>query len=505
MSFMKKYIYYTFFVLSILGQEMYAQTDIIPAGAFTTAAYATGGSSQHKDKVLWLTWGAQSKTDTYGKHNVNVVNGTASYAKIDLGGGRYLKIAAVISNLEALKNIQTGTDFWGRPIYEYKWVNINSNEKYLNSYGPGNYSGDSMDDMYNIGGTGSSNKLISGLRNTINSGEVRFKITAKATIEDKAVRLSGMVLGDAESLASGESFYAEGSGEWTIVDLRKNLSAGNYKVKKTNSGSNQKLEFISGNDNNTGAVAFMTFNEDAYKGNSYEVEFDVYLKGGGLTAIALGLIPPSLDMGDAPESYGNAMHMLEAYVPTEDNVPINREVNLNTRNYTEGTLKAGTNNYLGSTAADADIQPMFSKDAKGDDDTGSAGPYEEDAWPEQLRRFSHKLFYKKGDKIEADITYSAFRDGYISGWIDFNQNGVFDDNERVSVKAVKADKGTVKMIWTVPQSRVIRSTYVRLRFGYNESEVKVPTGIATGGEIEDHKIYILGPARTNSSLPNKSR
>ncbi|MGL4583091.1 MAG: CshA/CshB family fibrillar adhesin-related protein, partial [Flavobacterium sp.] len=375
-----------------------AQTDIIPAGAFTTAAYATGGSSQHKDKVLWLTWGAQSKTDTYGKHNVDIKNGSASYAKIDLGGGRYLKISAVISNLQDYRNLGSN---W-RP--DWQWTN--SSNGVLNSYGPGNYSGDSMDDMYNIGGIGSSNKLISGLRNTINSGEVRFKITAKATIEDQPVRLSGMVLGDAESLASGERFYAEGSGEWTIVDLRKNISAGNYKVKKTNSGSNQKLEFISGNDNNTGAVAFMTFNEDAYKGNSYEVEFDVYLKGGGLTAIALGLIPPSLDMGDAPESYGNAMHMLEAYVPTEDNVPINREVNLNTKNYTEGTLKAGTNNYLGSTAADADIQPMFSKDAKGDDDTGTAGPNEEDAWPESLRRFSHKLFYKKGDKIEADITYS---------------------------------------------------------------------------------------------------
>ena len=487
---MIKSIKYTVFALLLIGQSLFAQTDIIPSNAFTTAAYATGGSSIHKDKVLWLTWGAESKADTYGKHNVDIKNGSASYAKIDLGGGRYLKIAAIINNLE-----YKSRNSW----------NVANNGGYLNSYAPGNYSGDSMDDMYNIGGTDTRNKLINGLRNTKNAGEVRFKIKAKATIDDVPVRLSGMVLGDAESLAGGEYFSAEGYGDWTIVDLKKNLNAGSYIVRKTKNGNKQKLDFTKGNDNNTGAVAFMTFNESAYTGSSYEVEFDVLLKGGGLTAIALGLIPPSLDMGDAPESYGNAFHMLEAYIPTNDNVSIGSNVDLNTRSYQVGTLESGRNNYLGSTPADADTQSMYSKDAKGDDNTGIAGPNEEDAWPVHLRRFSHKLFYKKGDKIEADITYSAFRDGYISGWIDFNQNGKFDEEERITVKADKADKGTVKMIWSVPNNRVIRSTYVRLRFGYNEIEVRVPSGIATGGEVEDHKIYILGPARTNSSLPSKSR
>lgn len=494
---MMKSIKYAVFALLLIGQSLFAQTDIIPSNAFTTAAYATGGSSIHKDKVLWLTWGAESEADTYGKHDVDIKNGSASYAKIDLGGGRFLKIAATISNLQ--EKINEGTNW--RP----KWIWKDSSKGVLNSYAPGNYSGDSMDDMYNIGGTGTKNKLVNGLRNTKVGGEVRFKIKAKATIDDVPVRLSGMVLGDAESLAGGEYFSAEGYGDWTIVDLKKNIDAGSYNVRKTKNGKKQKLDFTSGNDNNTGAVAFMTFNESAYTSSSYEVEFDVLLKGGGLTAISLGLIPPSLDMGDAPESYGNAFHMLEAYIPTNDNVPIDQIVNLNTMDYQVGTLESGINNYLGSTPADADTQSMYSKDAKGDDNTGTAGPNEEDAWPEHLRRFSHKLFYKKGDKIEAEIAYSAFRDGYISGWIDFNQNGEFDDNERVSVKAVKADQGKVKMIWTVPDNRVIRSTYVRLRFGYDQNEVNSPTGIATGGEVEDHKIYILGPARTNSSLPSKSR
>jgi len=507
---MRKYLYIGLLALLLIGSNAYSQ-DIIPKGAFTTAAYATGGSSQHKDKVLWLTWGAQTVNDTYGKHNVRIVNGSASYAKIDLGGGRFLKIAAVISNLQAYKYGITGYNYWNRAIYGNDWFDTDGTD--LNSYAPGNYSGDSMDDMYNIGGTGTRNKLISGLRNTQDKGQVRFKITAKATIEDKPVRLSGMVIGDAESLAVGEEFYAIGSGDWTIVDLQKNLSKGAYEVLKTKDAKGlTKLHFLNGNDKDTGAVAFMTFNEGAYKGNGYEVEIDVYLKGGGLTAIALGLIPPSLDMGDAPESYGDAIHMLESYVPTNDNVQVYREgtssyyaTNLNTKSYEVGNLQSGINNYLGTTAADGDTQKMYSKDALGDDNSGTAGPNEEDAWPEKLRRFSHKLFYKKGDKIEAEIGYTAFKEGWISGWIDFNQNGVFDDDERVTVFAPKADKGSVKMVWTVPVNRVIRSTFVRLRFGYNESEVKSPIGIATGGEVEDHKIYILGPARSNPMLPNKSR
>lgn len=57
----------------------------LPAGKFATAAFATGGSSIYKNNVLWLTWGAQAATDTYGKHNQTLSNGSASYASINMG------------------------------------------------------------------------------------------------------------------------------------------------------------------------------------------------------------------------------------------------------------------------------------------------------------------------------------------------------------------------------------------------------------------------------------
>lgn len=483
---MKKYIYILLGLFFLFANDLYSQC--FPAGDFSTASYATGGESNYKQDVLWLTWGAQSAADIYGKHGVALGNGYKSFGTIHIGDGRYLCVTATISNYRRL-----------------------AGSRDIMSYAPGKYVGDFLDKMYNIGGIGENNKLVNGIM-IEEASEASFTVTCTATIDGVPVRLSGMVLGDAESLAVRENFEASGFGEWTIVDLRRNPTMGSYLIRKTNlNNGKQKIDFVSGNDQNTGAVAFLTFSDNAYAPNTLAVAFDVRLKGGGKTAIGLGLLTPQLDNGDAPKSYGLASHLLEAKVPITDNIPARGEgvynptTNINTMQYVVGGLEDGINNYLGSTAPDVDYELYFSQDAKGDDNTGPAGPNEEDAWPEELRRFSHKLYYKAGDIIEADIPYSAFKDGYISGWIDFNLNGKFDENERVTVPVAKADRGTVKLSWVVPENRVIRSTYVRLRFGYNEQEVKDPKGVAVGGEVEDHKIYILGPTRTNSALPSKSR
>ncbi|SUI97826.1 Uncharacterised protein [Sphingobacterium spiritivorum] len=450
----------------------------LPAGKFATAAFATGGSSIYKNNVLWLTWGAQAATDTYGKHNQTLSNGSASYASINMGGGRYLCIQATISNLVGL----------------------------INSYAPGNYSGDSMDDMYNIGGTGTNNKLVSGIRNTTDGASVSFTLTCKATIDGVPVRLNGMVLGDAESLAAGENFTATASGTWSIVDLKKNTSVtGAYEVRKDNlTGNKQKLSFLRGNDNNTGAVAFLTFNEQAFQGTDLSVSFDVTLKGGGLTAISLGLLPPAIDGGDAPESYGAPLHMIDALNVKYDNIPVNTVVNLNTTSYQVGGLEAPVSGFLGTTGPDADNKPLYSKDAMGDNNDGIAGVNEEDAWPAQYKSFSYKLYYNPNQTITVAIPYKAYRDGYIAGWIDFNQNGVFEASER-AVATATASGTSVNLTWTVPANRVIRSTYVRLRYGYNLNELQLPTGSAVGGEVEDHKIFIQGSAITNPMLPNKGK
>src|SRR5690606_340014 len=147
-------------------------------GQIVTAAVATGGSSVIKERVLWLTWGSTDQTDyPYGRHGRALSEGDKSYASILLGSGQYLCIEAEI------------TDISGGAI---------------NSYAPGNYVGDSMDDLYNIGGTDGDNQLVAGIinRNGGDQSVVTFK--CKATISGKPIRISGLVVADAESLAGGE-------------------------------------------------------------------------------------------------------------------------------------------------------------------------------------------------------------------------------------------------------------------------------------------------------------
>ncbi|WP_316805657.1 CshA/CshB family fibrillar adhesin-related protein [Pedobacter nototheniae] len=451
-----------------------------------TAAFATGGTSKNKNQVLWLTWGstlANVATYPYGRYDQPLVNGSASYASIDVGGGRYLCVQAVISGL-------IGSD--------------------IKSYAPGNYSGDSMDDMYNIGGTGTNNKLINGIRNGTDGGLSTFTVTCTATLDGVPVKLGGMVIGDAESLAAREYFNATADGKWNIVELQKNLSSGAYQIRKVNvtPGTQQRIEFVSGNDNNTAAVSFLTFNQTAYAATTFDVSFSVTLKGGGLTAIALGLLPPGVDGGDAPASYGSPLHMIDALAISSDGISattaLGATTNLNTSAYTPGALIPPVSDFLGTTGPDMDTGPLFSKDAMGDNNNGSAGVNEEDAWPAKYKSFSYKANYMPGNIITAAIPYKGSEDAYISGWIDFNQNGIFEDSERVTV-AAPANQTSVNLTWTVPISRVVRSTYVRLRYAKNQNDLLSPTSATPGGEVEDHKIFIQGPAITNPMLPSKAK
>lgn len=448
----------------------------------TTAAYATGGSSQYISDVLWLTWGSTDAiTHPYGQHDQELNNGSGSYASVHVGGGRYLCVRAAISNLDGL----------------------------ISSYAPGNYIGDHLDDMYNIGGVGAANQLVNGIRNTASGKEVSFTITCSATLDGIPVRIAGLVLGDGESLAPEEYFYVTADGEWTVVELKKNIGQTEYEVLKTHvvegGTTKQRMRFLRGNDNNTAAVSFLTFNESAYDvDNGYEISFDATLKGNGLTAIALGLLTTYIDGGDAPESYGAPVHLFEGLSLSDDNIPLGNTVNLNTESYAPGGLVPPTSAFLGSAGPDADGGPLHSMDARGDDNN-PVPSNEEDAWPIEHKRWSYNATYAPGQVISVQIPYNGNVDAYISGWIDFNRNGIFDEEERCTVRAPINPSGAVTLTWTVPEDRIPSSTYVRLRYAANEDEILSPTSFATGGEVEDHHIYILGPAIANPLLPSKAK
>lgn len=464
-----------FFSLKTSAQACYPNQVI-------TAAYATAGESPYKDKVLWLTWGStldNQSSNPYGTHRQDLSVGNKSRASIHLGGNSYLCVEVEITSISGAA---------------------------VQSYAPGNYSGDSMDKLYNIGGIGSNNRLVCGIINRTNGTTSTISFKAKATLNGLPIRLTGLAIADGESLASSEYIRATANGTWNIVDIRKNTSAGSYNIAKRSAGTNQqRIEFQGGNDRNTGAVAFLEFNQSAYTNTDFSVNFSAELKGGGLTALAIGLLTPTADLGDAPESYGSPYHLIQNLSITSDGISQtnNGNTNINSTSYRPGALQLTNGKFLGTTPPDNDYITNFSKDALGDNLTGTAGMSEEDAWPESLRSFSYKTQYVIGNKIIARIPFQNGQIGdRITGWIDFDSNGTFDESERQTQQITSQDLTNkyVTLTWTIPFNRKTKSTYVRLRYFDSKEEFTSPTQSVNFGEIEDHRIVILAPRKTNPTL-----
>lgn len=340
-----------------------------------TGAYAdpATSSSPNAERVLWLTWGSSllesTTTYPYGKPGVRVNVGSKSYGSIDLGGGRYMCVEAeiILLNGGGAKSYIPGT------------------------YEAGANNGDLLDDLYNIGGSGGpngnpDNKMASGITN-INSGStINMVIRIKATTGGEAVRLRGMVLADAESLdASPEYITASGDGNWSVAEVKKDIGQRAYDIRKANNASGtQCIVFQRGNDRRTGAVAFLTYKNTAYASlaDGYAVEFSAEFKGGGNTAIAIGLLTSGYDFGDAPISYGKPIHLIDDLSFASDGIVAGGStVNVNATGYNPGLLTYSIRRYLGSTAPDGDFDNLFSDDALGDNNSGNAGLNEEDAWP----------------------------------------------------------------------------------------------------------------------------
>lgn len=79
--------------------------------------------------------------------------------------------------------------------------------------------------------------------------------------------------------------------------------------------------------------------------------------------------------------------------------------------------------------------------------------------------------------------------GYLAGWFDWNQDGAFETpTEQALADGVPA--GTSVLTFTIP-SNAITSEAIPLRFRLYPSEplgAEIPTGAATGGEVEDYRV-----------------
>ena len=96
-----------------------------------------------------------------------------------------------------------------------------------------------------------------------------------------------------------------------------------------------------------------------------------------------------------------------------------------------------------------------------------------------------------------DAHLGGGKNAFVNGWIDFNNNGKFDENEGAGAVEVTKD-GEVTLTWTTPVQNVdVTATKLatRLRIANDKADVKEATGIAYSGEVEDFQIQQTIPPR----------
>lgn len=177
----------------------------------------------------------------------------------------------------------------------------------------------------------------------------------------------------------------------------------------------------------------------------------------------------SRDHGDAPASYGVASHKLVA-----------------------------TNLYLGTSAPDAEITSIHSIRANGDGNDEDGPPLQ--ALGSIIPSFSVLQMTDMSYSTTIRTTNQTGSPAKLSGWIDFDKNGSFDEDEMASVDVPTGSNNTnTTVTWpTIPTDITLGTTYVRLRFTTDAAAASQPSGAAPNGEVEDFILPIYMDIPPNS-------
>ncbi|MFS9038934.1 CshA/CshB family fibrillar adhesin-related protein, partial [Streptococcus timonensis] len=207
-------------------------------------------------------------------------------------------------------------------------------------------------------------------------------------------------------------------------------------------------------------------------------EIGLYIASGGKQSAMFGFFP--LDEGDAPESYGKAIHS----IATVDGI----------------TGKKVNQPYLGHVSPDMDENNTL--DWTGDDKATTADEGVDQILPDDLKGSTHEMIKLDrtrpgGYTLKVEAHTDGAPEAHIYGWIDFNQNGKFDEDERSNLATITKD-GTVELLFANSKTYVdpsVKELGARVRIAKKANEIESPTGMAFSGEVEDFKTQITHPPK----------
>ena len=353
------------------------------------------------------------------------------------------------------------------------------------------------------------------ISSALNGGNIGVQFEISATFRGKTVK-PAIVMADGESANPGElvMFTTNGEGWQHIGEWKKftrpttsvtyspqdteNLFGPNPNFNNTNLNQLRRStqvgpekkpvawKYFGNPDKVTGGLGTGIFGPNISEGN-YTVpivmtrgasEVGLYVASGGKQSAMLGFFP--IDEGDAPESYGKAMHTIATV---------------------DGVTGAKVNQpYIGNVSPDMDENTVL--DWFGDDKATTADEGIDQLLPDELKGTTNEMI--KMDRTRPGnykLSIEAHTDGaseaYIYGWIDFNQNGTFDEDERSNLATITKD-GTVQLTFANSKTYIdpsVNELGVRIRIAKNAKEIESPTGMALSGEVEDFKTQITHPPK----------
>ena len=349
----------------------------------------------------------------------------------------------------------------------------------------------------------------------MNGGNIGVQFEISATFRGKTVK-PAIVMADGESANPGEfvMFTTNGEGWQHIGEWKKftrpstsvtyspqdteNLFGSNPKFNNTNLNQLRRStevgpekkpvawKYFGNPDQVTGGLGTGVFGPNISAGN-YTVpivmtrgasEVGLYVASGGKQSAMLGFFP--IDEGDAPESYGKAMHTIATV---------------------DGVTGAKVNQpYIGNVSPDMDENTVL--DWFGDDKATTADEGIDQLLPDELKGTTNEMI--KMDRTRPGnykLSIEAHTDGaseaYIYGWIDFNQNGTFDEDERSDLARITND-GTVELTFANSKTYIdpsVKELGARVRIAKKANEIESPTGMALSGEVEDFRTQITHPPK----------
>ena len=208
-------------------------------------------------------------------------------------------------------------------------------------------------------------------------------------------------------------------------------------------------------------------------------EIGLYIASSGKQSAMLGFLP--LDEGDAPDSYGIATHAI---------------------NQVNGVNGSKVNQpYLGDTRPDMD-QNLERTDWKGDDKDGTGDEGIDQILPTDLKGNTNGMIALERTRpgnytLTVQANTGGAPEAYLYGWVDFNQNGKFDENERSEKTTITKDGNAVLTFKNGPilNDLQLDKLGVRVRVSTYAPDIESPTGMSMSGEVEDFETQVIFPPK----------